>query len=254
MTDSSLYDVVKNGFQCLTIPRSGRYRFEVVGASWASHKPGARIIGVVWLEKGEKVTVALGQHGKGGRWGSDLCGNGGTFVVKESGTSNPQPLFVAGGAGSAIDDCDFAKASLTKTASGNDEIGSSGVQTFFTNDEKDFFCGGAGFLKGPVTQVLRKNLVAPKCYKDGLVGGTNKQRRRGLVTKLTEAGFGGGGAWYHRNGHRYWGAGGGYTGGGTKIDGSWCIGGGGGSFSIDEEAQFDHVCAKYGECTVTYLD
>ena len=72
------------------------------------------------------------------------------------------------------------------------------------------------------------------------------------MEKLTEGGFGGGGAYYYKN-HHYMGAGGGYTGGGTKIDGN-CIGGVGGSFSIDEEAQFDHVCAKYGECTVTYLD
>ena len=88
MTDSSLYDVVKNGFQCLTIPRSGRYRFEVIGASCFDSKPGARIIGEVRLEKGEKITVALGQTGS-----YDGCGNGGTFVVKENSTSDPQPLF-----------------------------------------------------------------------------------------------------------------------------------------------------------------
>ena len=70
-----------------------------------------------------------------------------------------------------------------------------------------------------------------------------------------EGGFGGGGAYYFRNGHDYHGAGGGYTGGGTKIYNDWnCDGGGGGSFSIDEEAQFDHAYEKFGKCTVTCLD
>ena len=73
--DNDLFDVVKNGFQCLTIPRSGRYRFEVVGASWAAHKPGARIIGEVRLEKGEKITVALGQSAKGGDWPDSIKKN-----------------------------------------------------------------------------------------------------------------------------------------------------------------------------------
>ena len=29
----NLFDVLRDGFQCLTIPKSGRYRFEVIGAS-----------------------------------------------------------------------------------------------------------------------------------------------------------------------------------------------------------------------------
>ena len=92
--DHGLFDVAINGFQCLTIPRSGRYKFEVVGAGWL--KPGARIIGEVRLEKGEQITVALGQRGN-----NIDCGNGGTFVVKGNGIYNPQPLFVAAGAGAS---------------------------------------------------------------------------------------------------------------------------------------------------------
>ena len=94
MINNGFFDVVRDGFQCLIIPRSGRYRFEVVGAGWL--KPGARIIGEVRLEKGEKITVALGQRGN-----NIDCGNGGTFVVKGNGIYNPQPLFVAAGAGAS---------------------------------------------------------------------------------------------------------------------------------------------------------
>ena len=99
MADTNLFDVVKSGFKSLTIPRSGRYRFEVIGASSDEREPGARIIGEVRLEKGEKITVAVGQRGT-----KPGCGNGGTFVVKENGTSDPQPLFVAAGAGSGHSD------------------------------------------------------------------------------------------------------------------------------------------------------
>ena len=257
--NNSLFDVVENGLQCLTIPRTGRYRFEVIGASWVSSNPGARIIGKVRLQKGEKITVALGQRGN-----RIDCGNGGTFVVKENGISDPQPLFVAAGAGgyqagrrsNGYHNAAFSKARLCQTASGNHEIGSSGVQDFFPNDQKDFFCGGAGYLKGPVTIDLRKDSVAPKSYKDGLIGG----KAIDYNGTLTEGGFGGGGAYCYKNGNRYLGAGGGYTGGGTQINGDGnCYGGGGGSFSIDDEAQFDHVGPRYApyvECTVTvtYLD
>ena len=244
MINNDFFDVVRDGFQCLTIPRSGRYKFEVIGASFRDKEPGARIIGEIRLEKGEKITVALGQTGN-----RDGCGTGGTFVVKESGTCNPRPLFVAGGAGFGHNN--FSKASLSQTASGNDEIGSSGVQNFLTNDENDIFCGGAGFLEGPVTEILRNDSVTPKSYKDGLMGGKGIDTNGGL----TEGGFGGGGAFYFKDRHYYVGAGGGYTGGGTKInDHRFCDGGGGGSFSIDEGAQFDQAHEKFGKCTVTYLE
>ena len=255
--NNGFFHVLRDGFQCLTIPRSGQYRFEVIGASLCENEPGARIIGEVRLEKGEKVTVALGQTGS-----YDGCGNGGTFVVKENSTSDPQPLFVAAGAGSAWEHYDFSKASLIQTASGNDKIGSSGVQKYFDKNQNntdskfylselnDIYCGGAGFWGGPVTGELREDSMAPKSYKDGLIGGKGIDEHG----DLTEGGFGGGGAGYDRNGHYYYGAGGGYTGGGTLICGYYCDGGGGGSFSVDKEAQFDNVHGEYGKCTITYLD
>ena len=95
MANHVLFDVLRDGYQCLTIPRSCRYKFEVIGASYRKDEPGARITGDVRLEKGEKITVALGQRG------NYDCGDGGTFVVKENGASDLQPLFVAGGAGCA---------------------------------------------------------------------------------------------------------------------------------------------------------
>ena len=240
-----MFDVLRDGFQCLTIPRSGRYRFEVIGASWEEEILGAQIIGEVLLKKGEKITVALGQRGT-----NEWCGSGATFVVKENGISGSQPLFVAAETSyeNSCETCGFI-AEASQTAFENFEIGSSGVQEFFANDEKDIFCCGAGFLEEPKTGRLREDSVAPKSYKDGLIGG------KGIFDgELTEGGFGGGGACYYKNGHVYLGAGGGYTGGGTRINGDFCDGGGGGSFSIDKGAQFDHVYEEYGKCTITYLD
>ena len=247
MINNGFFDVNRDGFQCLTIPRSGRYKFEVIGASFRDKEPGARIIGEVRLKKGEKITVALGQTGN-----RDGCGTGGTFVVKESGTCNPRPLFVAGGAGFGHNN--FSKASLSQTASGNDKFGSSRVQKFIGGHRYDIYktiCSGAGFSEAPVTWRLRGDSEAPKCHKDGLIGGKIIDDNG----RLMEGGFGGGGASYYKNGHYYSGAGGGYTGGGTRIyNDEDCDGGGGGSFSIDEEAQFDHAQEIYGKCTITYLD
>ena len=237
----------RDGFQCLTIPRTGRYRFEVIGPSWVYDAQGAQIIGEDWLEKGEKITVALGQRGT-----NIYCGSGGTFVVKENrtlmGAPNPKPLFVAGGNGYAHRHSNFGKARFGQRASGNFNIGFGGVQKFFEKDQKDLSSCGAGFLGSLITGELRKDWVAAKSYKDGLIGGIGKD------SGLTEGGFGGGGAWYQKN-YYYYGAGGGYTGGGTEICDSYrCNGGGGGSFSIYKEAQFNHVREEYGKCTITYLD
>ena len=83
ITKSSFFDVFKEGFQTLTIPKSGTYSFEVIGAgvNYVGNKiSGARIIGKIRLERGEKITVALGQKYKG-PYGTE-SGSGATFVVK----------------------------------------------------------------------------------------------------------------------------------------------------------------------------
>ena len=56
----------------------------------------------------------------------------------------------------------------------------------------------------------------------------------------------------HKNRARYYhGAGGGFTGGATMVHGELhCIGGGGGSYSDDPNATFDHHYVKFGECKI----
>ena len=91
-----------------------------------------RIVAKFELKKGQKITVALGQQGN-----DDYCGSGGSFVVLQS-DKGPEPLLVAGGAGSAANDVEFGRGNLKQDAVGNEDIGSSGKQQFLQKKRKMF--------------------------------------------------------------------------------------------------------------------
>ena len=88
--------------------------------------------------------------------------------------------------------------------------------------------------------------VPPQTYLQGLKGGKGKD----IFGKLQEGGFGDGGALYCENGKIYYGGGGGFSGGSTRFREA----GGGGSFSIDKNATFDHVCVEYGKCKIEFIN
>ena len=250
------------------MPKSGTYSFEVIGAGtyFNGEISGARINGKNRLERGEKITVAIGQRGIDG-------GSGATFVVKETG-NRPEPLFVAAGAGLSYQHLNFGRASLAQTAKGNEKIGSSGVQKFQNGEEEDFFCAGAGFLEAPKVGRLNDKSEPPQSYSQGLMGGKGYDHLNGFMNDIVcsparpvifvpgpvnlEGGFGGGGATFRRelNGQRkyYFGCGGGYTGGSGRIrNDEKCDGGGGGSFAADPNATFDHKHEEYGKCKIQFL-
>ena len=104
---------------------------------------GARIIGKIRLEQGDKITVALGQNCKG----NYASGCGATFVIKETG-KGPEPLFVAGGAGGF-------KASLAQTANRNQKICSSGIQVFQNGEKEDFFLRGCWIFRASTSQKIK---------------------------------------------------------------------------------------------------
>ncbi len=91
------------GYQDWTVPVSGLYEFDVLGASGFNGTGqgtvgrGARVRGRVELTKGEVVTIAVGQVGEAPESGFYGGSGGGTFVVQKS---NNNPLFVAGGGSS----------------------------------------------------------------------------------------------------------------------------------------------------------
>ena len=244
-----LFDVPKNGFQTLMIPVSAEYKIELV-APGNDTNPGVRIVGKFKLKRGLKITAALGQQGNSGN-----CGSGGSFLVLES-DEGPKPLLIAEGAGRADrDDKEFGRGNIKQAAVGNDNVGTSGKQRFFDGDKENIYCAGAGFYEAPRVSNLAKRCVAPKSYKDELTGGKGVED----WGDVSEGGFGGGGGDYDRiiNGELlekdYWGAGGGFTGDSTKVDGNNCYGGGGGSFSADPKAEFDHHYVEYGYCIIKKL-
>ena len=172
----------------------------------------------------------------------------------------PKPLLVAGGAGSAgySSDVEFGRGNMKQAAIGNNNVGTSGKQKFIVGDKKDVYCGGAGFYEAPTEFILAKGCVAPKSYEDGLRGGKGFDEEE--EDAVFEGGFGGGGGFYKRKlfGERIWkyykGAGGGFTGGSTKVDDEYpdeyCNGGGGGSFSTDPNAKFDNEYVEFGYCKI----
>ena len=95
---------LSNGIQQWTVPYTGQYRIEAVGAaggysenySDAQYRGrGARIVGTFNLSKDELIQIIVGQEGGITIHGRSSGGGGGTFVVRGSNTS----LIVAGGGG-----------------------------------------------------------------------------------------------------------------------------------------------------------
>ena len=97
---------LSSGIQQWTVPYTGNYRIEAIGAAGGydtGNKSaqylvrGARMIGTFSLCKGEIILILVGQEGKINNfcYGYGSGGGGGTFVVRESNKS----LLIAGGGG-----------------------------------------------------------------------------------------------------------------------------------------------------------
>ncbi len=95
---------LSSGIQQWTVPYTGEYRIEAVGAAGGYGQNsnnvqyqgrGARLIGTFNLSKGEIIQILVGQEGGVNSNYFNSGGGGGTFVVRGSNTS----LIVAGGGG-----------------------------------------------------------------------------------------------------------------------------------------------------------
>ena len=93
-----------SGIQQWTVPYTGDYRIEAIGAAggYDVHSSrgeyqgrGARMKGTFPLLKGEIIKILVGQEGGINRHWSSSGGGGGTFVVR----GNNKPLIIAGGGG-----------------------------------------------------------------------------------------------------------------------------------------------------------
>ena len=95
---------LSSGIQQWTVPYSGDYRIEAIGAAGgydvSSNRAqyrgrGARMIGTFSLLKGETIRILVGQEGGYNSVSQSAGGGGGTFVVRGSNTS----MIIAGGGG-----------------------------------------------------------------------------------------------------------------------------------------------------------
>ena len=95
---------LSSGIQQWTVPYTGDYRIEAIGAaggydlrinSSQYRGRGARMIGTFRLNKGEVIQILIGQEGGINKMYKSSGGGGGTFVVRGANT----PLIIAGGGG-----------------------------------------------------------------------------------------------------------------------------------------------------------
>lgn len=118
LTNTNFYTSPQPGFQLWTVPEDGDYTIQVKGASggsvsypgypntsfYARGGGGATITGTFTLTSGDKILIAVGQHGtpySDNTSGGGAGGGGGTFVLTENASANSDIYIIAGGGGGA---------------------------------------------------------------------------------------------------------------------------------------------------------
>ena len=209
------------GYQKWTVPATGTYFIEAVGARGGSQPNkspgfGSFIRGDFNLTVGQELTILVGQMGiNNSTASSGAGGGGGTFVVADS---NDTPLIIAGGGSGASGDQHGSHASILTTGlpgSGSPSAGGANG----SGGQGQYGGGGGGFLSSGTGS----NNLEGKSFQLGGTGGDG----------ASDGGFGGGGSnnsnssgWHNSGG------GGGYSGGGgSGSSNSHDSGGGGGSYN-----------------------
>jgi hypothetical protein len=245
------------GIQVWTVPKSGIYKFEVVGASPRKEAKsesgienfsgggGAKLTASFRLEKGQKLKMLVGQvpaSCEGGKcsYPKVVGGAGGTFVATEDG-----PLIVAGGGGSFArmkpsndnqgTSGRFAGNALAFARFGND--GASCTEKEYLNEAakaRGYNCRMKGGTNGGGGEGCTYGGGGGGYYTDGTYGWNSAQSftNGGVGGKgmYADGGFGGGGGVSSPNGA---GGGGGYSGGSAGYNSMFRSAGGGGSFISD---------------------
>ncbi|XP_027039914.1 glycine-rich protein 2-like, partial [Pocillopora damicornis] len=253
---------LSSGIQQWTVPYTGDYRIEAVGAaggydleinSSQYRGRGARIIGTFRLNKSEVIQVLVGQEGGRNKRRYSSGGGGGTFVVRGANT----PLIIAGGGGGvARVNSRHTECDASTNTKGNPGFkswpGGSNGHGAQTADSGYSGGGGGGFYSSGRSGT---NFNGTKGHggeggKGFLQGGVGGRSRYPDVY----GGFGGGGGpegYLARGG----GGGGGYSGGGSGKKHADSCGGGGGSYNVGNNQQ-NECCynkAGHGQVTITLL-
>ena len=219
------------GIQQWTVPVTGTYRIEAIGAQGAAAQPtiqggqGADIAGTFTLGGGTVLNILVGQQGLGVGSNFNGGGGGGSFVVTSTGTI----LVVAGGGGGTRGDAVFSQSASTGPTgiTGTSDCGGIGTDLCPGGTATlggtvgacgSFGSGGGGYAGNGQADTESGDGTGGTSFLGGGVGGTG-----GICNDQGDGGFGGGGS---GNGCQGGGGGGGYSGGGPG-----CIAGGGGSFN-----------------------
>jgi hypothetical protein len=253
-----------NGIQLWTVPRTGSYTIQAVGASGgnpANFGRGRNISTTVTLIKGEVIQILVGQTGsfmegyyvQGG-------GGGGTFVVRGKQTA----IIVAGGGGGlGWPGYDFSNSNASGDTSGNRSgDGNAPAPTDAyggTNGGGGFavtwrgVSGGGGLIgdgQNSVSVDGSRYSTGGKSFINGGLGGAAIPYYSGGAGY---GGFGGGGG--AGLGYAGGGGGGGYSGGGAGFGYSNNpfpkSGGGGGSYAISTMNDNGAINTGHGSVTIT---
>jgi hypothetical protein len=215
--NNAYLSMTTNGIQNWTVPLSGTYRIEAFGAQGAnSGGLGARMRGDFSLNRGQVISILVGQLGVVKSTGCNQGGGGGSFVWNSTSTSNP--LIAAGGGGGAGNGCGTVGEAGT--------TGINGTAQFAGSNGNGGSPGGCGWNTNGGIGLDNAN----NGNQRPLAGGNGGFGNTGSVG---DGGFGGGaGASGQSCGNGGPGGGGGYSGGGGPSNTSSCQGsGGGGSFN-----------------------
>lgn len=214
----------EGGIQTFTVPVTGLYRIEALGAQGGSEPPykyggkGVSMRGDFNFTAGTVLKILVGQQGSSsyGCYG----GGGGSFVTDSLNT----PLIIAGGGGGAggLSGGNGIDASVGLNGTAGAAGGSGGINGHGGNAINTNAGSGGGFYSDGTG-----SFYIPQCSSNAglsfLNGGAG-----GQFDFWMPGGFGGGGSGWDGNGNG--GGGGGYSGGGTSGS-SYAAGGGGGSFN-----------------------
>jgi hypothetical protein len=229
---------VSNGKQHWTVPTTGNYLIEAIGAQGASAEPsiqggkGADAAAIFPLTAGDVLTIVVGQMGSS-QGSTNGGGGGGTFVTDTSGI-----LVIAGGGGGARQTAQFSQSASSSMNGGQGlhcdgspftPVGDGGAVPCLggTNGNggttgagcASFGSAGGGYTGDGAKDTQPGDGTGGHAFLNDAVGGTGGGH--GSCPGQGNGGFGGGGS---GDGCSGGGGGGGYSGGAPG-----CIGGGGGS-------------------------
>ena len=247
VNNTSLFNMIQQGYQLWTVPKSAYYFIVCAGAQGGNNTPNSGGTGIsqtaiVFLYAGQILSIMVGQQPPAVN--NTLGGGGGGGATYIYNLTNATILLASGGGGGAYYDTNSYSSSYANAViltSGQPGVRVFGGTAIFTNGgtggggggsspAAGGAAGGGGYSGNGVSsasELLTGQIGAGGglSYLNGAIGGTASYYSGSYGSV---GGFGGGGAGddsYNRGG----GGGGGYSGGGGGF--GYGIGGGGGSYS-----------------------